>query len=124
MKINSCIRTEANTTQIDTCKDTISELEVSFEELSTAFNLAGNNIRLKILYLLSKEHNLCVCDLSDILEMNISAISQHLRKLKDRKLVTKNRKGQTIYYKLSPECLTIFSPLFALLEKDNLLENV
>jgi len=124
MENNSCIRLEANTEQISSCKDTISELEGSFEVLSTAFNLAGNNVRLKILYLLSKEEKLCVCDLSDILEMNISAISQHLRKLKDKDLVSKERKGQTIFYALTPEYQNLFAPFFSLLENDNILEAV
>ncbi len=83
MKNNSCIRIEADSKQIANCKQTIIELENSFDLLSNALNLAGNNVRLKILFLLSQEEELCVCDLSDILSMKISAISQHLRKLKD-----------------------------------------
>ncbi|WP_425291189.1 ArsR family transcriptional regulator [Spirosoma linguale] len=44
-------------------------------------NLAGNENRLKLIYLLKEEADLCVCDLSDILGMTIPAASQHLRKL-------------------------------------------
>lgn len=124
MEDNSCIRIKADIEQISNCKQTISELENSFDLLSNALNLAGNNVRLKILYLLSKEEELCVCDLSDILEMKISAISQHLRKLKDRNIIKPNRKAQTIFYSMTKEYETIFSPFFKLIDGNKIMETV
>ena len=91
MENNSCIRQQADIEQINRCKDTVSELNESFDYLANGLSLVGNSVRLKILYLLFEEKRLCVCDLSDILGMNISAISQHLRKMKDRNLI-RNRK--------------------------------
>ncbi len=124
MENNSCIRIEANVEQISNCKQTITELEDSFELLSNALSLAGNNVRLKILYLLAQEEELCVCDLSDILGMNISAISQHLRKLKDRKIVFTERKAQTIFYSLTTKYKAIFSPFFELIDGNKILETI
>lgn len=124
MDTTSCIRIEADIEQISNCKQTISELEKSFELLSNALSLAGNTVRLKILYLLFQEKELCVCDVSDILEMNISAISQHLRKLKDRNLIKSKRKAQTIFYSLTPEYEIIFSPFFELIDGNKILETV
>ncbi len=124
MENNSCTRIEANIEQISNCKQTITELENSFDLLSNALSLAGNNVRLKILYLLSQEQELCVCDLSDILEMKISAISQHLRKLKDRNIIKPNRKAQTIFYSLTMEYKTIFSPFFELIDGNKIMETV
>ena len=124
MENDSCIRIEADIEQISNCKRTITELENSFDLLSNALNLAGNNTRLKILYLLSQEHELCVCDLSDILGMKISAISQHLRKLKDRNIIKPNRKAQTIFYSLTREYETIFSPFFELIDGNKIMETV
>ncbi len=124
MKNNSCIRIEADIKQISDCKNTVTELDSSFELLSNALNLAGNNVRLKILFLLSKEQELCVCDLSDILNMNISAISQHLRKLKDRNVIKPKRKAQTIYYSLNKEYEQLYKPFFKLLKKNEILVTV
>jgi len=121
---NVCIRLEADIEQINNCKNKIGKLNDSFNLLSNSFNLAGNNVRLKILFLLSKEQELCVCDLSDILSMNISAISQHLRKLKDKNLIHPTRKAQTIFYSLSPECEKLFSPFFELIENNKIMESV
>jgi DNA-binding transcriptional ArsR family regulator len=116
MENNNCIRKERNEFQIDSNKKTLNTLDNSFEILSNALQLAGNRVRLKILFLLNENEQICVCDLSDILEMNISAISQHLRKLKDRKLISGERDGQTIYYRLTDKYKEIFKPFFNLIE--------
>jgi len=122
MKNNSCIRQKADFEQITRCKDTVSGLDESFDYLSNALSLVGNSVRLKILYLLYDEKRLCVCDLSDILGMNISAISQHLRKMKDRNLLETERDGQTIFYSLTAEYENMLNPFFKILDKNKILE--
>lgn len=124
MKNNSCIRQQADIEQINRCKKTVSELNESFDYLANGLSLVGNNVRLKILYLLFEEKRLCVCDLSDILEMNISAISQHLRKMKDRNLLETEREAQTIFYSLTPEYSTLLNPFFEILDKNKVLETI
>ena len=96
-----CIRTKVNEKQIERCKETLKIFSNELQTVATITNIIGNEVRLKILFLLYKEKSLCVCDLSDILNMNTPAISQHLRKLKDRNLVKTKRQGQTIYYSLT-----------------------
>ncbi len=124
MKNNSCIRQQADIEQINRCKDTVLELNESFDYLANGLSLVGNSVRLKILYLLFEEKRLCVCDLSDILEMNISAISQHLRKMKDRNLLETERDAQTIFYSLTPEYSTLLNPFFEILDKNKVLETI
>lgn len=99
----NCIRQEANIEQIKKCRVALAEKSTSIDELSEHLLLAGNAVRLKILYLLHLEKKLCVCDLSDILQMSIPAVSQHLRKLKDRKMIYTQRSGQIIFYALHRE---------------------
>lgn len=124
MKNNSCIRQQADIEQINRCKDTVSELNESFDYLVNGLSLVGNSVRLKILYLLFEEKRLCVCDLSDILGMNISAISQHLRKMKDRNLVETERDAQTIFYSLTTEYEKLLNPFFEILNENKTLETV
>lgn len=124
MENNTCLRQQADIKQINRCKDTVSELDESFDYLAKGLSLVGNSVRLKILYLLFEEEKLCVCDLSDILGMNISAISQHLRKMKDRNLLVTDREAQTIFYSLTAEYSTLFNPFFKILDKDKILEAV
>ncbi|MBU2525621.1 MAG: metalloregulator ArsR/SmtB family transcription factor [Bacteroidetes bacterium] len=108
----SCIRAFANKVQIANCRVSILDHQHAFEALSSLLALAGNEVRLKILLLLEAEGELCPCDLADILEMSVPAVSQHLRKLKDGEVVRGRRDGQTIFYALKPEKLDILKPLF------------
>ena len=119
---SECIRIEADLKQIKNCRANISKYETSLTILSEVLSLTGNEVRLKILFLLSKESRLCVCDLSDILLMNISAISQHLRKLRDKGLIKKKREAQTIYYSLTEKYIKVTTPLFNLIEDNKVLE--
>ncbi len=116
MERNICIRLEADAKQIMDCRGVVQELENSFDSLSNILSLTGNPVRLKILYLLNQENQLCVCDLSDILEMNVSAISQHLRKLKDRNLIYSRKEAQTIFYAIKKDQLHILRPFFKILD--------
>jgi DNA-binding transcriptional ArsR family regulator len=71
------------------------------EEAAELMNLAGNSTRLKLLYLLENMKELCVCDLAEMLGVSVSAVSQHLAKLKAYGLVAPRRDAQTIYYRLT-----------------------
>ena len=101
MMKQSCIRAQADHKQINRCKKQIGEIETQLTRLSSIVGLIGNDTRLKILYLLQMESKLCVCDLSDILNMTVPAISQQLRKLKDGGLINSQREGTVIYYSLT-----------------------
>jgi len=116
MNENQCIRALADINQINTCKDVLKSMKSEITDLAAVLNLAGNEVRLKILYLISKEEKLCVCDLSDILGMNVAAVSQHLRKLKDGRLLNNDKVGQTIFYSLHREKLHMLKPLFEQIE--------
>lgn len=121
MEKQICIRLEADAKQIMDCRTSIKELDNSLTFVSEVLSLAGNKVRLQILFLLQKEDRLCVCDLSDILEMNVSAISQHLRKLKDRDLIYATKEAQTIFYALNKDKSFILNPLFELVKNQNVL---
>jgi DNA-binding transcriptional ArsR family regulator len=122
MENNSCIRQQADIRQINRCKNTVSGLNESFDYLANGLSLVGNSVRLKIVYLLFDEKRLCVCDISDILGMNISAVSQHLRKMKDRNLLEMEREAQTIFYSLTVEYEKLLKPFFDILDKNKIAE--
>lgn len=83
--------------------------------LSKLLALEGNEVRLKILFLLEEEKELCRCNIADILEMSITAISQHLRKMKDGNVLQTRCSGQTIYYSLKAEHHQLLKPLFKII---------
>lgn len=112
MKKDVCIRVFADPVQIRKCKLLINKNQAVFLQLSDILTLAGSESRLKVLFLLEEENELCPCDLADILDMTVPAVSQHLRKLKDAGIIQSRREGQTIYYSLSDENLKILKPFF------------
>lgn len=117
MNDNTCIRLFADREQIKNCREKLRAAQKSFASLSYILALAGNEVRLKIAYLLEEEKELCPCDLSDILGMSVPAISQHLRKLKDGNIVTTRKEGQTIYYSLVQKNLKILKPFFKYIDQ-------
>jgi ArsR family transcriptional regulator len=73
--------------------------------LSELFGALADEVRTKILYLLSL-HELCVCDLAEALEMSLPAVSHHLRLLKAMRLVKYRRDGKMVYYSLADDHIT------------------
>ena len=61
--------------------------------LSELFKIFADSTRIRILYVLL-EHEMCVCDLAQLLNMTQSAISHQLRILKQSRLVKFRREGK------------------------------
>ncbi len=112
----SCTRAEANHKQLLNCMEKLHEMEGSFQKLTKLLSIAGSDVRLKILYLLEEEGELCPCDLADILKMSVPAVSQHIRKIKDAGIITSRRDGQTFYYSLNSDETMLFESIFKSIE--------
>ncbi|MCB0497247.1 MAG: helix-turn-helix transcriptional regulator [Cyclobacteriaceae bacterium] len=108
-KEQTCIRALADENQISRCKKKIENVGSDLSDVATIIGLIGNDTRIKTLYLIQSEDRLCVCDLSDILGMTVPAVSQQLRKLKDRGIISSERDGTIIYYSLKEEYVELFS---------------
>lgn len=79
-----------------------------YEAMMTIFKMFGNASRLKIMTILSKQP-CSVNDLTDILGMSQSAVSQHLHKLREANLVKFEKVGLNIFYSLMDDhVMTIF----------------
>ena len=62
----------------------------------------ADTTRLRILMLLLQEEELCVCHLTEILDMVQPKVSRHLAVLRENKLVLDRRSGLWIHYRLNP----------------------
>lgn len=69
-------------------------------EVADDLKLLGDKTRLMMLGLL-QEREWCVCEFVDIFEISQPAISQHLRKLKDKGMVKECKRGQWVHYSLN-----------------------
>jgi DNA-binding transcriptional ArsR family regulator len=112
MNPTPCVRVFADTDHIKQCQQRLTQASPALNSLARVLALAGNEVRLQMLFLLADEQ-LCVCDLADVLQMTISAVSQHLRKLKDGGVVNARKVGQTVFYTLNAEHLPVVQPLLA-----------
>jgi DNA-binding transcriptional ArsR family regulator len=71
-------------------------------ELAEFFRLFGDATRLRILYALSLSE-MCVCDISEFLDMSQSAVSHQLKVLRQSRLVKYRREGRNVFYSLDDE---------------------
>lgn len=70
------------------------------ELVVAGFHALSEPLRVKIIELL-REHELCVCDLCESLDVAQSKLSFHLKTLKDASLVRSRQEGRWIYYSLN-----------------------
>ena len=71
-------------------------------DLAELFKIFGDSTRLRIMSALL-HHELCVCDIADVLEMNQSAISHQLRVLRTAGLIKVRRSGKSAFYSLDDD---------------------
>ena len=89
-------------------EDVVKRVKATFPKDEMIFDLAdfykifGDTTRVKILYALDKSE-LCVCDISALLSMSVSAVSHQLRTLRESNLVRTKRQGKVIYYSLADD---------------------
>lgn len=73
-------------------------LESDLERTASVFSTLANSIRLAIFCRII-EREWSVNELADDIGLSQSALSQHLRKLRDAKVVKTRRDRQTVYYR-------------------------
>ena len=74
--------------------------EDEYSDLSEFFKIFGNPTRLKIISLLCVE-DLCVCDISEALELNQTTVSNQLRILRANNIVKYQKEGKMARYSLT-----------------------
>ena len=70
--------------------------------LAELFKALSDPTRLRIVQALLQEE-LCVCDISAIVDVSISAISHQLRLLRSMHIVKFRKQGKMVYYSLEDE---------------------
>ena len=100
-KIESCNGNIIHEDIVVRVKDQLPAEETLYD-LAELFKGFGDTTRIKIICALF-ESEMCVCDLSCLLNMTQSAISHQLRVLKSARLVKFRREGKVVYYSLDDE---------------------
>jgi ArsR family transcriptional regulator, arsenate/arsenite/antimonite-responsive transcriptional repressor len=75
--------------------------------LARVFKALGDPVRLRLVSLIGAHQGgeACVCDLTDAFELTQPTISHHLKVLREAGIITSERRGTWVYYRLEPAVL-------------------
>lgn len=73
--------------------------------VSDVFKALGHPSRVFIVEKL-KDADHCVCELSEMIGVDMSTVSRHLSILKKAGIITDRKEGTTVYYSLVCDCLS------------------
>ena len=60
------------------------------------------------------DHEACTCDLAPNVKLSEPTVSHHLKQLYDAGLVTKERRGMNVYYRVVPEAVKAVADVLTL----------
>lgn len=95
----TCIRLEADAGKLRRLKQEANAND-HLVALAAFMSAAGSETRLRMLFVLWRAGELCVCDLADVFEITQPSVSRHLKILREKALVEARRDAQTIYYRV------------------------
>jgi ArsR family transcriptional regulator, arsenate/arsenite/antimonite-responsive transcriptional repressor len=80
-------------------------------KLARLFKAMGDPVRLRLLSLIASHQGgeACVCDLTDVFDLTGPTISHHLKVLREAGLISGERRGTWVYYRVEPEALSRLS---------------
>jgi ArsR family transcriptional regulator len=80
-------------------------------ELARVFKAIADPVRLRLLSMIASHEGgeACVCDLTDAFALTGPTISHHLKVLRESGLITGDRRGTWVYYRVHPEVLARLS---------------
>jgi DNA-binding transcriptional ArsR family regulator len=98
--LDACVAPEPDAARVAATRDRLVTPEEA-TRLAELFRLLGDPTRARLLYALLEAGELCVCDLSDVVEVTDTAVSHALRLLRTAGIVASRRAGRMIYYRLA-----------------------
>ncbi|SDZ30167.1 ArsR family transcriptional regulator [Amycolatopsis xylanica] len=95
---------------LDACCSPLARDPLSEEqavELSRLFKAMADPVRLRLLSMIASREGgeTCVCELTDAFELSGPTISHHLKVLREAGLISGERRGTWVYYRVHPEVL-------------------
>ena len=70
---------------------------------TAVFKCLADDTRVRLMLLITREVELCVCELTHALEQSQPKVSRHLAQLRRCGLLADRRQGQWVYYRLHPQ---------------------
>ncbi|MBB2912629.1 DNA-binding transcriptional ArsR family regulator [Streptosporangium becharense] len=99
-RLDTCTTVEPDEARVAATRDRLVTSEEA-TRLAELFRLLGDPTRARLLYALLEAGELCVCDLTETVEVSDTAVSHALRLLRTAGIVASRRAGRMIYYRLA-----------------------
>jgi len=87
------------------CAPTASVSDTAATELARMFKALADPARVKIMSMLLNADEVCVCDFTATIEKSAATTSHHLKLLREAGLVSTEKRGTWVYYRVVPERL-------------------
>jgi ArsR family transcriptional regulator len=90
--------------------------EAAAAGLAQVFKALGDPVRLRLVSLIGAHAGgeVCVCDLTDAFELSQPTISHHLKVLRQAGIITSERRGTWVYYRLELAALDRMAALLSI----------
>jgi ArsR family transcriptional regulator, arsenate/arsenite/antimonite-responsive transcriptional repressor len=81
------------------------------EEMAALFKAVADPVRLRLLSLIACHPGgeSCVCDLTPEFDMTAPSVSYHLKILREAGLISSERRGTWVYYRVMPQAMARMS---------------
>jgi ArsR family transcriptional regulator len=86
------------------------------------YKALGDESRLRILYLILKNEEMCISDLESILDFTQTKTSRHITYLKNTGVIKLKKIDQWAYYFINPSYHDIIKQLYSFFSKDPILQ--
>jgi len=88
------------------------------DELLLLSKAMSDENRLKIVALIAREKELCVCEICDTLELSQPLVSRHLKQLKAAKVLESHKAGKWMMYSIFTSPSDLLTAYLKSLEKE------
>ncbi|MEU1039827.1 ArsR/SmtB family transcription factor [Streptomyces sp. NPDC005551] len=84
------------------------------EKMAAMFKALSDPVRLRLFSKIASHEGgeACVCDIADV-GVSQPTVSHHLKKLREAGLLTSQRRGTWVYYRVAPSAVAAMSALLA-----------
>jgi len=85
------------------------------EEMAVLFKAVADPVRLRLLSMIACHPGgeSCVCDLTPAFDMTAPSVSYHLKVLREAGLISSERRGTWVYYRVEPAVMARMSTVLA-----------
>lgn len=96
MKNQTCDVNLVHQKHVDDAVEQLNSIDIN--TITSIYKILADEKRFKIIYSLLHVEELCVCDISNVINATIATTSHHLQQLKKMNVLDSRKDGKMLYY--------------------------